>query len=896
MAKELAKVYEPRAVEDRWYAEWVRKGYFHADPARDGRPFSIVIPPPNVTGVLHMGHALNNTLQDVLIRWKRMCGYNALWMPGTDHAGIATQNVVERQLALEGTTRHAYGRERFIQRVWQWREESGGIIINQLKRLGASCDWERERFTMDEGLSRAVREVFVRLYEEGLIYRGDYIINWCPRCMTALSDLEVDYEDKQGKLYYIKYPLAEGGGSVTVATTRPETMLGDTAVAVNPEDERYSHIIGKSVVLPVAGRKIPIVADAYVDPAFGTGAVKITPAHDPNDFELGRRHNLPIMRIMNEDGTMSDEAGKFRGMDRFEARSRLLLELSEGGYLEKADEYSHSVGHCYRCKTVVEPTVSKQWFVKMRPLAEPAIQAVKEGILGEDGELRRVNIIPKSWENTYFDWMNNIRDWCISRQIWWGHRIPAWYCGECREVIVAREDPVVCPKCQGRDIMRDPDVLDTWFSSALWPFSTMGWPDETKELRFYYPTTVLVTAFDILFFWVARMIMMGIKVMGKPPFKDVYIHALVRDAQGQKMSKSKGNVIDPLVMIDKYGTDAFRFTMAAMAAQGRDIKLSEERIEGYRNFCNKIWNAARFTHMNLGDFVAGPLRKDDLATLPDRWIVSRMNAVAAEVDKALTDYRFNDAANALYQFIWHEFCDWYLEIVKPVLYGEPSAERGKTLNVLVNVFERALKLLHPIMPFITEEVWQSLPMKNEKDSVMISEFPTHEWEFTDGLAEADMKVLMDIIIGIRTIRSEMNINPAVELQATINVNHEIPRKEGYFNGLSGYIERLARAKLTITDNLIKPRMSTSFFTAYAEVVVHLEKALDIDAEMARLTKEIEKAERELKPVQAKLSNEDFIKKAPALIIEKNEYILKELTRKKEKLGESLKRLEGLKDE
>ncbi len=520
-------------------------------------------------------------------------GFNVLWMPGTDHAGIATQNVVERQLAAEGTTRHAYGREKFIERVWRWREESGGTIINQLKRLGASCDWERERFTMDEGLSRAVREVFVRLYEEGLIYRGDYIINWCPRCMTALSDLEVEHEDKGGKLYYLSYPLSDGSGHVMVATTRPETMLGDTAVAVNPDDERYKKLIGKRITLPVSNRDIPIIADAYVDPAFGTGAVKITPAHDPNDFEIGRRHNLPMVRVMNDDGTMSDEAGKYKGLDRFDARAKLLIELDRGGFLERVEEHAHSVGHCYRCRTVVEPSVSKQWFVKMKPLAEPAIEAVKKG---------EVRIIPKSWENTYFDWMNNIRDWCISRQIWWGHRIPAWYCEECGEVIVSREDPVVCTKCGSRKITRDPDVLDTWFSSALWPFSTMGWPDKTPELDLYYPTTVLVTAFDILFFWVARMIMMGIKVMDKPPFADVYIHALVRDAQGQKMSKSKGNVIDPLVMVDKYGTDAFRFTMAAMAAQGRDIRLSEERIEGYRNFCNKIWNAARFIHMNLGEF------------------------------------------------------------------------------------------------------------------------------------------------------------------------------------------------------------------------------------------------------------------------------------------------------
>jgi valyl-tRNA synthetase len=885
MSRELAKVYEPKAVEDRWYRVWVERGYFHADPAKGGPAFSIVIPPPNVTGVLHMGHALNNTLQDVLVRWRRMHGYNTLWMPGTDHAGIATQNVVERQLASEGTTRHAYGRERFIQRVWQWREESGGTIINQLKRLGASCDWERERFTMDEGLSRAVREVFVRLYEEGLIYRGDYIINWCPRCMTALSDLEVDYEVKSGKLYFIRYPLADGTGHITVATTRPETMLGDTAVAVNPEDERYRRFIGKRVKLPVAGREIPVIADSYVDPAFGTGAVKITPAHDPNDFEIGLRHGLPRVRVMDEKGAMTDAAGKYKGLDRFDARAKLLLELEADGYIEKMEDYSHSVGHCYRCRTVVEPSVSKQWFIRMRPLAEPAIEAVKRGT---------VRIIPKGWENTYFDWMDNIRDWCISRQIWWGHRIPAWYCAGCGEITVAREDPVVCGKCGSRNITRDPDVLDTWFSSSLWPFSTMGWPDDTPELRLYYPTTVLVTAFDILFFWVARMIMMGIHFMGEPPFADVYIHALVRDAQGQKMSKSKGNVIDPIVMIEKYGTDAFRFTMAAMAAQGRDIRLAEERIEGYRNFCNKIWNAARFIHMNLKDFEAGELVKDDLTSLADRWIASRLGSVASELERALTEYRFNDAANALYQFIWHEFCDWYLEMVKPTLYGPDGPEKAATLNCLVNVFEKALRMLHPFMPFITEEIWQSLPLKDRAPSIMISRYPEYDDSLTDPLAEAGMKSLMDIVTGIRNIRGEMNINPSVELTARVKVLRL--QMEGFLRGHSGYIMKLARlGELEMATDLERPKMSAVAVTPEAEVYVPLGGVVDVEAETARLKKEIDKAEKELKPIQAKLGNESFIAKAPPEIVEKNRAILDELTQRREKLSEGLKRLEGFKD-
>jgi valyl-tRNA synthetase len=883
MARELAKVYEPADVEDRWYKFWVDKRYFHADPANGGKPYSMVIPPPNVTGVLHMGHALNNTLQDALARWKRMSGSNTLWMPGTDHAGIATQNVVERQLAAEGTTRHAYGREEFIARVWKWREQSGGTIINQLKRLGASCDWERERFTMDEGLSRAVREVFVRLYEEGLIYRGDYIINWCPRCMTALSDLEVDFEAKAGKLYFIDYPLEDGSGKITVATTRPETMLGDTAVAVDPDDERYKDLIGKFVILPVVGRRIQIIADSYVDKGFGTGAVKITPAHDPNDFELGRRHKLPLIKIMDDDGRMSEEAGKYKGMDRFDARSKLVLELDNGGFLNKIEDYAHSVGHCYRCKTIIEPAVSKQWFVKMKPLAEPAIKAVQEG---------QVRIIPKGWENTYFDWMNNIRDWCISRQIWWGHRIPAWYCDECGEVVVAREDPVVC-RCGSRNIIQDPDVLDTWFSSALWPFSTLGWPDETPELKFYYPTSVLVTAFDILFFWVARMIMMGIKVMGKPPFADVYIHALVRDAQGQKMSKSKGNVIDPLIMVEKYGTDAFRFTMAAMAAQGRDVKLSEERIEGYRNFCNKIWNAARFIHMNLGDFQARPLAKEDIGTLPDKWIVSRLQSVAAEVDKALTDYRFNDAANALYHFVWHEFCDWYLEMAKPALYGEPGARKDAALNILVNVFEQALRMLHPFMPFITEEVWQSLPIAKKADSIMVAPFPVAAGDLKDPGAEARMKILMDAVMGIRNVRGEMNINPSVELDVVVRPLSTLAQE--FLLSHADYLMKLSRLHdVKISASADKPKMSAVAVTPDAEIYILLSGVVDIESETVRLRKEIDKAEKELKPFEAKMANEGFVRKAPPEVLEKTKGIIAELTQKKEKLAESLKRLEELK--
>jgi len=883
MSSEIAKVYEPREVEDRWYADWVKNRYFHAEPSEDDEPYSIVIPPPNVTGVLHMGHALNNTMQDILVRWKRMSGFNTLWMPGTDHAGIATQNVVERQIASEGRDRHAFGREKFIERVWKWREESGGTIINQLKRLGASCDWERERFTMDEGLSVAVKEVFVRLYDEGLIYRDDYIINWCPRCMTALSDLEVDYDDKTGGLYHIRYPYKDGKGHVTVATTRPETMLGDTAVAVNPDDERYRDLVGKTVILPVVGREIPVIADSYVDPEFGTGAVKITPAHDPNDFEVGVRHSLPRIKVMKDDGTMSEEAGKFAGLDRFDCRAKLLVELDNGGFLGEMVEHIHAVGHCYRCKTVVEPSVSKQWFVKMKPLAKPAIKAVRDG---------SVNIIPKGWENTYFNWMENIRDWCISRQIWWGHRIPAWHCKDCSAITVGREDPVVCSACGSRDIMQDPDVLDTWFSSALWPFSTMGWPSDTPELRFYYPTSALVTGFDILFFWVARMIMMGIKFMGEPPFKDVYIHALVRDKEGQKMSKSKGNVIDPLVMVEKYGTDAFRFTMAAMAAQGRDIRLSEERIEGYRNFCNKLWNAARFIQMNLGEFEAGAMKLYELKTLPDRWIVSRVQTVAAEVDRALAAYRFNDAANELYHFVWHEFCDWYLELIKPVLYGDDTNQKHDTLNCLVNVFDKILRLLHPFMPFITEELWQALPMSRPKPSIVISNYPKFDETFMDAEAESGMKVIMDIVTGLRNIRGEMNINPSKEIPATVRIN--TPSQADLIKEHSDYVTKLARiGEFSASTDAARPPKSAVAVTPDVEVYVPLEGLVDLEAETDRLKKEIAKAEKELIPVQKKLSNESFTAKAPPDVVEKTKGILEELTQKKAKLEEGLKRLNEL---
>ncbi|CAG0933433.1 partial valyl-tRNA synthetase, partial [Rhodocyclaceae bacterium] len=763
--KELAKVYEPQAVEEKWYQTWEREGYFRAEAVSDKSSYSIVIPPPNVTGALHMGHALNNTLQDILCRWKRMSGHNVLWMPGTDHAGIATQNVVERQLAAEGKSRHELGREEFIERVWKWKGESGGQIIGQLKRLGASCDWERERFTMDEGLSRAVREVFVRLYEEGLIYRDNRLINWCPRCHTALSDIEVEHEEKAGSLWHLRYPVVDQPGRfVVVATTRPETMLGDTAVAVHPEDERYADLVGKTVLLPLMNRQIPVVADDYVDREFGTGVVKITPAHDFNDFEVGRRHNLDVVNVFDESGVVNAAGHQYEGMDRFAARKRIVEDLEAQGLLEKIDDHALAVGGCYRCKTVVEPYLSLQWYVKVGPLAEEALAAVKDG---------RTRIVPQQWENTYFDWMENIRDWCISRQIWWGHRIPAWYCDHCGETTVAKVDPTKCSKCGSDEIRQETDVLDTWFSSALWPFSTMGWPDQTPELKTFYPTSCLVTGFDILFFWVARMMMMGLHFMGEVPFRDVYIHALVRDAQGQKMSKSKGNVIDPLVVIDQYGTDAFRFTLAAFAAQGRDIKLAEERIAGYRNFANKIWNASRFALMNLEGFDPDAVDPAELQlSNADRWILYRLNAAAAETREALEAYRYNDAANTLYRFTWSEFCDWYIELVKDDLYRGDEGRQRTARYVLWQVLEHLLRLLHPFMPFITEEIWQAIPGKRPTATIMTAQWPTPNpaWDFVAGAAE--MELVMEVIRGIRNIRGEMDVAPSREIAVILNCGSE----------------------------------------------------------------------------------------------------------------------------
>jgi valyl-tRNA synthetase len=876
MTETWEKVYDPTRVEEKWYKFWLEKGYFQAELGSPKEPFSIVIPPPNITGSLHMGHALNNTLQDILVRFKRMKGYNCLWMPGTDHAGIATQNVVERELANKSLDRHQLGRDEFIKRIWQWKEKYGGVIINQLKRLGSSCDWSRERFTMDEGLSRAVREVFVQLYEDGLIYRGDYIINWCPRCHTALSDLEVDHHEIPAHLYHLRYPLEEGE-YVEVVTTRPETMMGDTAVAVNPKDKRYKNSIGKYVILPVVNRRIPIIADAYVDPEFGSGALKITPAHDPYDFEIGQRHNLETVTVINGEGHMTSEAGPYEGMERFQCRERIIEDFQRDGTLLKTEDYHHSVGHCYRCKTMVEPFLSKQWFVRTKPLAEPALKAVQEG---------RTKIIPPMWERTYFDWMQNIRDWCISRQIWWGHRIPAWYCDDCAEVTVAREEPKKCAHCGSAKLRQETDVLDTWFSSALWPFSTMGWPDETEELKLFYPTSVMVTGFDILFFWVARMMMMGLKFMGDVPFRDVYIHALVRDMEGQKMSKTKGNVIDPLVMIKQYGTDAFRFSLAAFAAQGRDIRLSEERIEGYRNFANKIWNAARFSAMNLADYRDDGKEIDlDQCSTPDKWILARLNRVIAEGARALEEYRFNEGAQLIYHFVWHELCDWYLELSKPYLYHDDKTRRGITQRTLVYVLDKTLKLLHPYMPFITEEIWQHLPHKGE--SIMIADYPKVRPELVDDEAAREMERIMGVITGIRNIRGEMGIPPLTMVDIILIAEHE--GTAATLKDHLGFVKDLARVKeARIRVQGERPRAAATALADGVEVFVSLEGVIeDPKKEQQRLTKELTKLLTDLELTQKKLANDSFLEKAPPDKVQKERDKLEEFSTLKEKLEQRL---------
>ena len=868
---QLEKIYSPKEVEERWGKYWDENRLFHGDETSTKKPFSIVIPPPNVTGSLHMGHAFNNTLQDVLARWKRMLGFEVLWQPGTDHAGIATQNVVERQLHAKGINRQEIGREEFIKRVWKWREESGGTINHQLSKLGSSLDWERDRFTMDEGLSKAVREVFVSLYEDGLIYKGDYIINWCPRCTTALSDLEVEHQETQGHLYNIKYQFKNSKNSLTIATTRPETLLGDSAVAVNPKDERYQSMIGETLILPLLGRELPLIGDNYVDSSFGSGALKVTPAHDPNDFELGRRHDLELINVMNPDGSMNEAAGPlYQGLDRFTCRQKLVENLKIQNFLESIEEHTHSVGHCYRCHTVVEPYVSTQWFVKTKPLAKSAIEAVKSG---------RIHIVPKLWENTYFNWMENIRDWCISRQIWWGHQIPAWNCPACKKITVARETPKVCSHCEEGDLIQEVDVLDTWFSSALWPFSTLGWPEQTQTLNKFYPTSVLCTGFDILFFWVARMIMMGIRFMDNIPFHSVYIHALIRDSEGQKMSKTKGNVIDPLTMMDKYGTDALRFTLAAFAAQGRDIKLSEERIEGYRNFCNKLWNASRFVLMNLDGYDGTyKLIPNEERPASHRWILSRLNEACREVNHALEEFKFNDAASSIYKFIWNEYCDWFLELSKPHLYG--GNDRKETQNILVYVLGNCLRLLHPFMPFITEEIHSKLP--GTTGSMMEDTFPEYKENNVDLEAEKTFSTVINVIDCVRNVRGEMNLNPGLNLDLLIRTRHD--HEVTTLNNNTQYINSLGRANLIQSGPTVKkPRVSISSVCGEMDIFIPLEGKINFTEEKNRVEKELNKIEKDIIVLAKKLSNKNFIDKAPPEVIEKDSQRKKILSEKQARL-------------
>ena len=873
--------YKPEDIERKWYDFWMDERSFHADENDDVKPpYAIVIPPPNVTGVLHMGHALNNTLQDIMIRYKRMDGFNALWMPGTDHAGIATQNVVEKALAAKGVSRHDLGREAFIDEVWKWREKHGDLIINQLKRLGASCDWERIRFTMDEGLSNAVRKVFVTLYQEGLIFRSDYIVNWCPRCHSAISDLEVEHEEESGFLWHIRYPFAEGEGGIVVATTRPETMLGDTCIAVNPTDERYAPVVGKEVILPILNRRIPIIADPVVDKEFGTGAVKITPAHDLNDYELGLRHGLDIIVIMDESGVMNENAGPYQGMDRFACRRKLEEDLQEQGYLIDKTPYTVPVGKCYRCKTVIEPYLSKQWFVNTKPLADEAIRAVKES---------RTRIIPKQWEKTYYEWMYNIRDWCISRQIWWGHRIPAWYCEDCGEVIVSEEGPVSCPHCKSDRLRQETDVLDTWFSSGLWPFSTMGWPEKTRTLEKFYPTNVLITGFDILFFWVARMMMMGLKFMGKVPFYDVYLHALVRDEQGQKMSKSKGNIVDPIIEMDKYGADAFRFALTAFAAMGRDVRISDKRIQGYRFFINKIWNAGKFVLANIEGFDPRSMSPaEDDFSLADAWILTELNKTVEAVRSALEEYRFNDAADRLYQFTWHQFCDWYIELSKPLLNTDAVPV---TRWVLWHVLKSVLELLHPVIPFVTEEIWQHLPGRGGR-SIVTAAYPKVEKALDFPEKAREMGYIIDIITGVRSIRGETNIPPSAQLDVVLRMKSK--EIEAAVDTYGFFVRDLARVRSIgfIPEGASRPKRCALAVTAEAEVYVPLEGVIDIDKEKERLSKQMGKMEKELEGKRKKLSNEGFLQKADPAVVAEQRQIKEELEFKLEKLLKARELLEG----
>ena len=874
MSKELAKAYEPREVEDRIYDFWLQGGYFHAEVDPEKKPYTIVIPPPNITGQLHMGHALDETIQDILIRFKRMQGYSALWLPGTDHASIATEAKIVEAMKKEGLTKEDVGREGFLERAWDWKAKFGGRIVEQLKKLGSSCDWERERFTLDEGCSEAVKEVFVRLYEKGLIYRGERIINWCPHCKTSISDAEVEFDEHDGNFWHLRYPLTDGTGELRLATTRPETLLGDTAVAVHPDDERYKAYVGKTVTLPLVGREIPVVADEYVEMDFGTGVVKITPAHDPNDFEVGLRHNLPVINVMDEGAVINENGGKYQGMTREEARKAIVKDLDEGGYLVKVEPIKHNVGSCYRCGTVVEPRVSKQWFVKMEPLAKPAIDVVREG---------KIRLIPERMEKIYYNWMENIKDWCISRQLWWGHRIPAWYCEDCGETIVAKETPEKCPKCGGSHLHQDEDTLDTWFSSALWPFSTLGWPEKTPELSYFYPTDTLVTGYDIIFFWLARMIFSGLEHMGDIPFKTVFFHGLVRDAQGRKMSKSLGNGIDPIEVIEKYGADALRFTLVTGNSPGNDMRFTEEKLESSRNFANKIWNAARFIHMNIDGFDVKNELPESL-TLEDQWIVSALNTVTKEVTENLEKYELGIAVQKLYDFIWDQFCDWYIELAKTRLMAKDETSVGAR-QVLVWTFTSILKLMHPFMPYITEEIWQTMP--HEGEALMAADYPIYNEKYAYPQAEAEMHRIMEAIRAIRNRRAEMNVPPSRRAKVYVASSFEETFRKG-----AQFVARLAYASEVEVGEAFSIPGAVTIVTADAKVYIPMDELVDKEAELKRLNKELETAQKQLDQVNAKLNNPGFTGKAPANVVEGARQNAQKLEDKIKMIASSIEALNG----
>ena len=871
----MNKTYDPKSFEERIYKKWLDNKYFLAKPDPNKKPFTVVIPPPNITGQLHMGHALNDTIQDSIVRYKRMKGYEALWLPGTDHASIATEVKIVQKMREEGLTKDDVGREGFLKRAYAWKEQYGGRIVEQLKKMGFSCDWDKLAFTMDERCSKAVREVFVNLYNKGLIYRGDRIINWCPECGTAISDAEVEYETEEGRLWHLKYPIENSDEFIIVATTRPETMLGDTAVAVNPSDKRYTALVGKNVVLPLVGRKIPIVADRYVDKAFGTGAVKITPAHDPNDFEVGVRHDLPVIRVMNDDATMNENAGKYEGLSREEARKAIVADMDKLGLLVKIEKHEHNVGHCYRCHTSIEPIVSKQWFVKMEELAKPAIKAVTD---------KEISFLPKRFEKQYLHWMNNIRDWCISRQLWWGHRIPVFYCDHCGYETASKEDLKVCPKC-GKPMRQDEDVLDTWFSSALWPFSTLGWPDKTPELDYFYPTDVLVTAYDIITFWVARMIFSGLEHMHEVPFREVLIHGIVRDEQGRKMSKSLGNGVDPLVVIDKYGADSLRFSLVNGIAPGSDIRFSEDKLESYRNFMNKIWNASRFVLMNAENVEIKDIDDIKKLTSADKWILSKLNSTVASVTKFMDKYEVGLAATGLYEFIWSQFCDWYIELSKTALYSSDDEKRSDTVSVLVYVLRETLKLAHPIIPFITDEIYDALPNKDAED-IMIAPYPVYDRKRAYRRDVAVTDAVMDLIKSVRNLRREMNVS-----QSKRTAIHIVPAagRERVLKKMSGYIEKLAFGNSISFDE--PEGKNASIVTPLGKISIPMGELIDFDKERARLTAEIEKVDAEIARAEGKLANKGFTDKAPAALVEKEREKLEKYRELRKGLVESLAALD-----